>query len=179
MIKINLLVAREERKKESIRKEATIFVLAMVLVLVGIGLAQWMSSRQRETIISQIVNAEAELKRLEIIKREINKAKANKKILQEKLKIIDTLNLNRARPIQIMSLLASEIPEKMWLKSLDKKDQVLKLEGVALDDETIANFMKSLQQSKMFTGVQLVVTERVTIEKLNLKKFTMICRIGA
>lgn len=179
MIKINLLVAREERKKESIRKEATIFVLAMVLVLVGIGLAQWMSSRQRETIISQIRNAEAELKRLEIIKREINKAKANKKILQEKLKIIDTLNLNRARPIQIMSLLASEIPEKMWLKSLDKKDQVLKLEGVALDDETIANFMKSLQQSKMFTGVQLVVTERVTIEKLNLKKFTMICRIGA
>ncbi len=179
MIKINLLVAREERKKESIRKEATIFVLAMVLVLVGIGLAQWMSSRQRETIISQIWNAEAELKRLEIIKREINKAKANKKILQEKLKIIDTLNLNRARPIQIMSLLASEIPEKMWLKSLDKKDQVLKLQGVALDDETIANFMKSLQQSKMFTGVQLVVTERVTIEKLNLKKFTMICRIGA
>ncbi|NIO05246.1 MAG: hypothetical protein GTN74_11740, partial [Proteobacteria bacterium] len=126
----------------------TIFVLAMVLVLVGIGFAQWMSSRQREAVVTQIRDAEAELKRLEVIKRKINKAKANKKILQEKLNIIDTLNLNRTRPIQIMSLLASKIPEKMWLKSLDKKNDKLTLQGVALDDETIANFMKELQQSK-------------------------------
>jgi type IV pilus assembly protein PilN len=179
MIKINLLVAREDRKKESIRKEATIFVLAMVLVLGGIGFVQWVSSRQRETIMFQIRESQAELKRLEAIKREIKKAKANKKILQEQLNIIKTLNLNRTRPIQIMSLLASKIPEKMWLKNLDKKDQKLTLQGVALDDETIANFMKKLQQSKMFTGVQLVVTERVTVEKLNLKKFTLICSIGA
>lgn len=179
MIKINLLVAREERKKESIRKEATIFVLVMVLVLVGIGFVQWTSSRQREEIITQIRNSKTELKRLELIKREINRAKANKKILQEKLNIIENLNENRTRPIHIMSFLASKIPEKMWLKSLDKKDQKLTLQGIALDDETIANFMKKLQQSKMFTAVELVVTERVTIEKLNLKKFTMICTIGA
>ncbi len=179
MIKINLAVAREERKRESIRKEATIFVLALVAVLVGIGFVQWMSSRQREEIMTQIRDSQAELKRLEIIKREINKAKANKKMLQEKLNIIENLNLNRTRPIQIMSFLASEIPDKMWLKGLDKKDNKLTLQGIALDDETIANFMKNLQGSRLFTAVELVVTERVTIEKFNLKNFTMICTIGA
>lgn len=179
MIKINLLVAREERKKESIRKEATIFGLVIVLVLILIGLVQWMSSRQREELIMQIRNSQAELKRLEVIKREIKKAKANKKMLQEKLGIIETLNKNRTRPIEIMTVLASRIPEKMWLKSLDKKNRKLTLQGVALDHETIANFMKKLQQSKMFTAVELVVTERVTIEKLNLKKFTMTCTIKA
>ena len=178
MIKINLLIAREERKKQSIRKEATIFVLVIGLVLVLIVLVQWMSSRQREEIVTQIRNAEAELKRLEIVKREINKAKTNKKILEEKLNIIKSLNTNRTRPIEIMSLVASKIPDKMWLNSLDKKNQKVTLQGVALDDETIANFMKKLQQSKMFTAVELVVTERVTIEKLNLKKFTMICTIA-
>jgi type IV pilus assembly protein PilN len=178
MIKINLLIAREERKKQSIRKEATIFVLVIGLVLVLIVLVQFMSSRQREEIVTQIRNAEAELKRLEIVKREINKAKTNKKILEEKLNIIKSLNMNRTRPIEIMSLVASKIPDKMWLNSLDKKNQKVTLQGVALDDETIANFMKKLQQSKMFTAVELVVTERVTIEKLNLKKFTMICRIA-
>jgi type IV pilus assembly protein PilN len=178
MIKINLLIAREERKKQSIRKEATIFVLVIGLVLVLIVLVQWMSSRQREEIVTQIRSAEAELKRLEIVKREINKAKTNKKILEEKLNIIKSLNTNRTRPIEIMSLVASKIPDKMWLKSLDKKNQKVTLQGVALDDETIANFMKKLQQSKMFTAVELVVTERVTIEKLNLKKFTMICTIA-
>jgi len=103
MIKINLLIAREERKKQSIRKEATVFVLVIGLVLVLIVLVQWMSSRQREEIVTQIRNAEAELKRLEIVKREINKAKTNKKILQEKLNIIKSLNTNRTRPIEIMS----------------------------------------------------------------------------
>ncbi len=178
MIKINLLVAREERKKESIRKEATIFVLALVLVLVGIIFAQWMTIRQRESVRTQIREAQDELKRLEVIKRKINKAKADKEILQEKLNIIAKLNLNRTRPIEIMGFLASKIPEKMWLKSLDKKGGKLTLQGIALDDETIANFMKRLQQSKIFTSVELVVTERVTIEKLNLKQFTMICGIG-
>jgi len=179
MIKINLAVAREERKKESIRKEATIFVLVLVAVLVGVGFAQWMSSRQREELMTQIRDSKAELKRLEIIKREINKAKTNKKILQEKLNIIENLNLSRTRPIQIMSVLASKIPEKMWLKGLDKKDNKLTLQGIALDDETIANFMKNLQGSRLFSAVELVVTERTTIEKFNLKKFTMICTIGA
>jgi len=179
MIKINLLVAREERKKESVRKEVTVFILVLALVLAGIGFVQWASSRQREDLITQIRNAEAELQRLERIKREINKAKANKKILQEKLNIIEKLNTNRTRPVVIMSLLASKIPDKMWLKSLDKKDEKLTLQGVALDDETIANFMKQLQQSNIFAAVELVVTERVTVEKLNLKKFTMICTIAA
>jgi type IV pilus assembly protein PilN len=179
MIRINLLVAREERKKESIRKEATVFVLVMVLVLAGIGFVQWMSSRHREEIMTQIRDSKAELKRLEVIKREINKAKANKKILQEKLNIIETLNKNRTRPIQIMSFVASRIPEKMWLKSMDKNGQKLTLQGIALDDETIANFMTKLQKARVFAGVELVVTERVTIEKINLKQFTMICTIAA
>lgn len=178
MIKINLLVAREERKKQSIRKEVTVFALVIALVLILVVLVHWMSSRQREEIITQIKNSEAELKRLEAVKREINKAKANKKILQEKLNIIDNLNKNRTRPIEIMTVFASKIPDKMWLKLLTKSDRTVTLQGVALDDETIANFMKKLQQSKMFSAVELVVTERVTIEKLNLKKFTMICTMG-
>ncbi len=66
----------------------------------------------------------------------------------------------------------------MWLKSLDKKNEKLTIQGVALDDETIANFMKELQQSKIFTSVELVVTERVNVQKLNLKQFTMVCTIG-
>jgi type IV pilus assembly protein PilN len=179
MIKINLLYAREQRKKQSIRKEIFLFCGAIVLILAVIFLVDWYHNRTRESIITQIRNCDAELKRLEAVKKRINQAKADKKMLQEKLAIIETLNDNRTRPIEIMSLVASRIPEKMWLKSLDKKNDKLTLQGVALDDETIANFMKKLEQSKLFNAVQLVVTERVTLEKLNLKKFTMICTIGA
>ncbi|NIQ39086.1 MAG: hypothetical protein GTN81_10905 [Proteobacteria bacterium] len=178
MIKINLLVAREERKRESIRKEVTIFVLAMVVVMVGIGFAQLMYNRHRDALRAEIIDLENKQKKLQELKKQIKKAKVDKKTYLEKLNIIRSLNLNRTRPIQIMSFLASEIPEKMWLQSLDKNNEKLTLQGIALDDETIANFMKKLQQTRIFASVELVVTERVTVSKLNLKKFTMICRIG-
>ena len=179
MIKINLLIAREDIKESARKKEVTIFVLVILLVLAGIGIVQWMSSRQREEITAQIKNTRDELARLEAVKQEINKAKANKKILEEKLHIIQSLNQNRTRPIQIMSVLASKIPEKMWLNSLDRTAEKLTLEGIALDDETIANFMTRLQQAGMFTSVELVVTERMTVEDVKLKKFTVICMIMA
>ncbi len=179
MIKINLLVAREDIKESVRKKEVTIFVVIILLVLAGIGITQWISSRQREEIAAQIKNTRDELARLEAVKKEINKAKANKKILEEKLHIIQSLNQNRTRPIQIMSVLASKIPEKMWLNSLDRTGEKLTLEGVALDDETIANFMTRLQQAGMFTSVELVVTERMTVEDVKLKKFTVICMIMA
>jgi len=179
MIKINLLIAREDIKESARKKEVTIFVLVILLVLAGIGVVQWMSSRQREEITAQIKNTRDELARLEAVKQEINKAKANKKILEEKLHIIQSLNQNRTRPIQIMSVLASKIPEKMWLNSLDRTAEKLTLEGIALDDETIANFMTRLQQAGMFTSVELVVTERMTVEDVKLKKFTVICMIMA
>jgi len=59
-----------------------------------------------------------------------------------------------------------------------KKDgSKLGMEGIALDDETIANFMTSLRKSKLFKNVDLVVSEQVEQSKVKLRKFILSCEI--
>jgi Tfp pilus assembly protein PilN len=47
------------------------------------------------------------------------------------------------------------------------------VEGVALDDETVANFMDNLRKSKLFRNIDLVVTEQIEQSKIKLKKFIL------
>jgi type IV pilus assembly protein PilN len=69
-------------------------------------------------------------------------------------------------------------PEKLQLESLRKEGSRLGIDGVALDDETVANFMTNLRKSKVFKNVDLVVSEQFEQSKVKLKKFTLSCEIS-
>ncbi|MGZ3603813.1 MAG: PilN domain-containing protein, partial [Thermodesulfobacteriota bacterium] len=59
---------------------------------------------------------------------------------------------------KVLDELSIDKPEKLQLESLKKDGSKLGIEGIALDDETIANFMTNLRKSKLFRGVDLVVS---------------------
>lgn len=79
------------------------------------------------------------------------------------------------RAAYIFDELSERIPEKVWIESLDKSGRNLKMTGVALDNETIANFMTQLERSRYFGGIELEVTEQVDRGGLKLKKFSLRC----
>jgi type IV pilus assembly protein PilN len=76
-------------------------------------------------------------------------------------------------PVQMLDELSILIPEKAWIKSLNNTGNKLVLEGTAIDDTVIADFMKKLQGSQHFTDVELVIAEQ---EGLN-HKFVIQCKI--
>jgi type IV pilus assembly protein PilN len=65
----------------------------------------------------------------------------------------------------------------LQLESLKKDGTKLGIDGIALDDETVANFMTNLRKSKLFKSVDLVVSEQIEQSKIKLKKFTLSCEI--
>jgi Tfp pilus assembly protein PilN len=79
--------------------------------------------------------------------------------------------------------LATSIPEKLWLESLDEVDGRLTLAGVSINNEVIATFMTRLEESKYFGEVYLVSIERDSAaarsskEDLKLKKFTITAQL--
>jgi len=175
MIRINLLIARDVRRKVGLRKEITIFVSVLILVLLVIGLVQWVYMNQSSALQRQISARKVELEKLQAQKRQIEKFKADKKVLEMKLDLIGKLKRNKSTPVRILDELSTHIPERMCLRSLKKQGAQLEMEGWALDDEVIANFMTSLQRSKYFRGIELIVTERFKPEgaEINVKKFTI------
>lgn len=177
MIKINLLPGKE-KKKIGVKKEFIVFFASLaVLLLLLIGV-HWKETREKEEMISQISKMKEEIAYYKKLNAEVTKAKEAQKVLQEKLNVIEKLRKEKSSPVRILDELSIHKPEKLHLESLKKQGSKLDLEGLAMDDETIANFMTNLRNSKFFKSVDLIVSEQVEQSKIKLKKFTLSCEIS-
>jgi type IV pilus assembly protein PilN len=177
MIKINLLLARKEKKKIGLKKEYIVLILSVVLLLIVLVLVQWRLDKEKEDTLTQISNTKNEIARYKSLTTEVNKAKEAQKTLQDKLNIINSLRKEKASAAKVLDELSIDKPEKMHLESLRKDGSKLGIEGIALDDETIANFMTNLRKSNLFKNVDLIVSEQVEQSKIKLKKFILSCDI--
>jgi len=177
MIKINLILARKEKKKVGMRKEFIILILSAVLLLIGLGLIQWMLGKEKENTLAQISNTKKDIAYYKSLTTEVEKKKEEQKMLQNRLNIIDSLRREKASPAKVLDELSIDKPEKIHLESVKKEGSKLGIEGIALDDETIANFMTNLRKSKLFKNVDLIVSEQVEQSKIKLKKFILSCEI--
>jgi len=176
MIKINLLPGKE-KKKAGLRKEIVILILSMILLMILLIGIQWKITNEKEEMVSKISNTKKEIAYYKSLTVEVTKAKEAQKVLQDKLNVIEKLRREKASPIKVLDELSISKPEKIHLESLKKEGSKLGLEGIALDDETIANFMTNLRKSKVFKNVDLIVSEQTEQSKIKLKKFTLSCEI--
>ena len=177
MIKINLLKARKEKKRIGVRKEMIVFILSMVVVLALLLLVQWYMGGQKADTLAQISNTKKEIEYYKSLKTEFEKAKEQQKILQDKLNVINLLRKEKSSSAKVLDELSIDKPEKIHFESVKKDGSKLGIEGVALDDETVANFMTNLRKSKLFKSVDLIVTEQILVSKIPLKKFILSCEI--
>jgi type IV pilus assembly protein PilN len=178
MIKINLLLARKEKKKRGIRRELIVLAGSVVLLLLILGFVHWKYYQEREEVLGRIAQTKNEIMHYKSLTTEVNKAKETLKTLQDKINVINTLRKEKTSPARVLDELSVLKPEKIQLESLKKEGTKLGIEGIALDDETIANFMTNLRQSKLFKNVDLIVSEQSEQSRIKLKKFTLSCEIS-
>jgi type IV pilus assembly protein PilN len=178
MIRINLLSDREAIRKETTRQQVSIFILTICLVLVILGGIQFYQYRQKKELRQNIEYVNKELKALEKKVGEVERYKEAKKELETKLQIIDRLQKGKTLVLQILDTVGETIPEKMWLQDLGFKGGKLSMEGYAVDNETIAAFMKQLERTKSFQSVELVLTEKKEVEGIGMKHFSLVAALA-
>jgi type IV pilus assembly protein PilN len=178
MIKINLLVARKGKVKVGVNKEVVILLLSIAISIVLLAFIQWKVNKGKEEILAQISNTKKEITYYKSLTTEVNKAKEAQKVLQDKLNVINTLRKEKESPAKVLDELSIDKPDKIQLESLKKEGTKLGIEGIALDDETVANFMTNLRKSRIFRNVDLIVSEQVEQSKIKLKKFILSCEIA-
>ena len=177
MIKINLLLARKEKKKAGIRKEFIILILSIVLLVVILDVIHYLLEKEKSDTQAKISQTKKEIAYYKSLATEVLKAKEAQKVLQDKLNVINSLRKEKSGPAKVLDELSIDKPEKIHFESVKKEGSRLGIEGIALDDETIANFMTNLRKSKLFKNVDLVVSERVEQSQIKLKKFILSCEI--
>jgi type IV pilus assembly protein PilN len=173
MIRINLLSDREAIRKETTRQQVSIFILTLCLLVVILGGIQFYQYQQRKDLSQQIQDVEQALKELEKKVGEVERYKEAKRELETKLQIIEQLQKGKLLVVQLLDGIGETIPEKMWLEDLGLKGAKFSIKGYAVDNETIAAFMKELQRMKAFQNVELLWTEKKEVEGIGMKHFSM------
>lgn len=178
MIKINLLIARKEKRKMGGRKDIVVFVVALVCLTGLLLFLQWRIGKVREDTFAKIQKTKEDIKYYEMLISQAQKDKENQKTLQEILDVIRSLRKEKSFASRVLDEVSVQKPEKLQLESMKKEASKLQIEGVALDDETVANFMTNLRKSRVFRNVDLVGSEQFEQSKVKLKKFTLSCEIS-
>lgn len=177
MIKINLLPVREERRRMGARQEQTLFALVMVLTLVGVYTWHSTLNRTIKDLRLQITKVEQEITRLSKIVKEVEKFKADKKVLEGKIAVIDKLKTYRQVQVHYMDELNKALPGQVWLEFYQQRGDNLVLRGKSLSTDDIAGFMRNLEASAWFDDIRLDQTSQkemtVGDRKVKLNDFSL------
>jgi type IV pilus assembly protein PilN len=155
MIRINLLPVRAAKKREYGRQQIVLFVL--LLIIACIGNFFWFGRVQSElsALDRQISTTKAEIAQLEKTIGEVKSIKEDKKALEDKLKILDTLKKGRTGPVKVMDELATIIPQKVWLTDYAENNGGVTMIGAASAYEDLSTFSKKLKASTHFSNITI------------------------
>ena len=173
MIRINLLPIKELQAEVNRRRDLVIGAVTLSLVaalLLGTYLFQ---SYQLTKLEGELTELRAELQALNSKVKEVAELQVKIKDLRSKQKIIDDLNRKKTGPVLVMTSLSQATPARLWLTDLRENGGSVTMNGMAVDHETIATFIRSLALSKHFTDVELLETTQGAGPAATLKKFAI------
>jgi len=178
VIKINLLPVKRAAKKAKVPVDTAMFQLVVglgiVLVFVGACGYRWQMLIDEVALKTQI--KESKTKELDALKKKVQEVEdyeKNKRLLEDKNRIIEQLRKNQGGPVRLLDYLSQSLdPLKIWLTTVDGDAQVA-INGKALTNDDIVQFIRNLQQSGFFTDVMLEESRQAPEEGLIIYQFRL------
>ncbi len=161
MIRINLLRQNVSTGGVVTPEKPNVGILALVLfsiTILGMGWWWFQLSSDISNKKQQAEKLEREAQRLADVQRQVTQFEKQKKLLEERIAVIERLKNNQTGPVTMMESIVSSIPDRptLWLTALSQNGAKVKLEGKAFDVPSIADFIANLGRSRSFKSVELV-----------------------
>lgn len=177
MIRINLLPVRAAQKKERLRSLVSIFLLCIVMVFIGCGALYVQKSSAIGDVEDEITVIDKKNKDLRKQIGQVKDFEKKKKDLEQKLAVLDKLKAGKSGPVHLLDELSAALPDRLWLTKFSENGGTVKISGIADSEKTVAVFMRNLDSSPYYKGIELSVTEQTTTGKNKMQKFTMNCSV--
>jgi type IV pilus assembly protein PilN len=162
MIRINLLPLKETERAIGRRQQVSVLALGVTIALLIMVVPFLVQGRRLASLNAQIEELNKEVQQYNTQVKEVRDLERLKKELQTKLQVIQDLNRKRVGPSHVLDDLSAATPDNLWLIDFGESNGQATVTGLALDNETIARFMRQLQDSPYFHAVDLVETSRTS-----------------
>ncbi|HEY6197415.1 MAG TPA: PilN domain-containing protein [Candidatus Binatia bacterium] len=177
MIRINLLSSREIEAELGRRQDVVVAVLGVGAALT-VCLAVFLYQVFRTTMLQREVSSlRADIASIEGGAKEVAQLQTTIASLKQKVTVIENLSKKKVGPVRVMESLSASAPERLWVTEFKENGGNLTLNGMAVDNQTVADFLKALQATQYFKDVELVEAAQTQQDKLALKKFSVRSRL--
>mgnify|MGYP003596657563 FL=1 len=172
MIKINLL-PKDARKHVGLTQQIVIMAIMILATIFGIAFA-WstldgmIAQRQEE-----IARTQQRLQELQKVIEEINKFEAQRQALEQKLAVIAKLEKEQKIPVHMLDELFLTLEDDMWLMSFQQQNQNISVNGSALSNPVVSDYMRNLEESPYFSNIELVVSQSRQIGSQTVRDFQL------
>src|SRR5712671_6956434 len=172
MIRINLLGrSRPKAVRQAVPLEATLQLVFLIVALVfSFGLLYihyWQMDKEDKQVLAHIQKQRGEKARLEQLKQQVDNFEKQKAVLQQKISVIEELQRNRTGGQQLLDAIANTVgrTDTVWLTSVDRKADVLSINGSAGSIDAVANYITQLKRSGYFQQVEIKESHQDTANK--------------
>jgi type IV pilus assembly protein PilN len=172
LIRINLLPS-EQKKEARALGDLIVGGLVIFAVIVSILALHLYQAKALRDVNKETLRVEKRLKELEDVKEKVEAFKVKNAELERRIKLIQLLEQNRAAQLYVMESLAEAIPQRAWIDKFTETGDKAKVEGIAWNEFTVSDFMKSLKSSNYFNDVELVSIQKKEMQKLPLRSFVI------
>jgi type IV pilus assembly protein PilN len=173
MNRINLLPHREERRKRArqhffVLAGGTAVIGALIVVAVhGFYAAQIETQNDRNKFLkNEIVKLDKDIAEIKKLRDEIAALLARKQV-------IETLQADRAQTVHLLDELVRQMPEGVYLKSVQQRGQRVALAGYAQSNARVSTLMRNIEASPFLEAPVLIEVSAANVDKKRVSQFTM------
>lgn len=173
MAHINLLPWRDEAEKAKQREFFSILALVAIIAFALVfAVGQFFQSQiDGQNKRNQYLKNEIQI--LDIRIAEIKTLNEKKKELEQRTSVIEQLQRSRNVGTQVLNEIAKVVPNGIYLTNLKKQNNTLELLGKSESNNHLANMIREIERSDLFTGAVLESITSTDAESKLLSDFKM------
>jgi type IV pilus assembly protein PilN len=161
MIRVNLLPHREEKRKRRQQQFGVLAGLAAAVGLVVAGGVWFVLSQQEEQQKANVKYMQGEIDKLDKQIEEIRKIREETASLLSKKRVVEGLQANRSEPVQLLDQLLRQLPEGVYLRSIQQTGAKVNITGYAQSNARVSTLMRNLGASPYLENPELVEIKAV------------------
>jgi Tfp pilus assembly protein PilN len=176
MIRINLLPKKV--RKEALKSDIALFLLLLVIALVTAAGIYFNNGREITHLTADLARTKQSVASMEKFYQEYLTLEKQKKEMSTRIALIEKIKEGRALAARILYDLPSLVKDSIWIKRFKKDEDRFDLEGRALENESVSDFVEKLAKIPYAKNVELKSVEDVTDEGVLVKKFLVQGNMG-
>lgn len=183
MIRVNLLKPeKKEIRDEPVglapeikeKKRTPIASLIVLLAIGAVAVLYFMQDKAIKTETDLLNTAKEEKKQLQYVLAALERLEEQKSILERKINLINQLKARQEIAVRTMDELSKNLPGWVWLTETSYDGEELSIEGRALSNNLIADYVYSLESSPYLSNVKIVsIAQRSTQASSQYLEFSL------